>query len=143
MATSDPTLAVQAAFYAVLSGASFQAACGQTVGIYDHPPSGASLPYVVISDIQTDGAAAQGYDGSEVHANLTVWSNAPNKVELMSIAAQIRQFLAPRSDKGAPFALVGHRLITWQHMQTQSMGEPDGISSKAIVRITYQTEPTS
>lgn len=143
MATSDPTLAVQAAFYGVLSSAAFQSACGQPVGVYDHPPSGAILPYVVISDIQTDGAPAQAYDGSEVHANLTVWSNAPNKVEVMGIAAQIRQFLSPRSDKGAPFALTGHRLISWEHLQTQSMGEPDGISSKAIVRILYQTEPTS
>ena len=143
MATSDPTLAVQAALYAVLTAAPFQAACGQTVGVYDDPPAGAALPYVVISDIQTDGAAAQGYDASDVHANLTVWSNAPNTVQLKGIAAQIRQFLAPRSDNGAPFALVGHRLITWTHMQTRSMREPDGISSKAIVSILFETEPTS
>ena len=68
-------MALQKAFYDVASGSAFQAACGLPVGVYDHIPAKAIAPYLVISDIQSDGDAAQSYDGTDAHANITVWSN--------------------------------------------------------------------
>lgn len=141
--SSDPSLALQQAFYSVLSGSAFQAACGVVVGVYDHVPAAAQPPYVVISDIQITGDPAVNYDSSDVHANFHVWSNAPGKVELRTIAGAIRTFLAPRSDLGPPFDLTshGHRLVTWRFLQSIPMDDPDGISVKATVMIEYLTEP--
>ena len=141
--SSDPSLALQQAIYAVLTGVPFQTACAVAVGVYDHVPAAATPPYVVISDIQDDGAGVQAYDGSELHANLVVWSTKPGKVELRTIANAIRMFLAPRSDLTPPFSLAGagHRLVTWRRVQTIPMNDPDGISSKATVMIEYLTEP--
>lgn len=138
---SDPTLALQKAVYDTLTGADFQGACGLAVGVYDHIPQNASAPYVVISNIQTDGAQVDRYDGTTAHLNLQVWSTKPGKVELFTIAAAARSALAPRSDLGPPFSLTGHRLITWRHLQTVPMDDPDGISVKATVTIEYLTEP--
>ena len=142
---ADPAYALQKAFYAILTGQAFQTACGVTVTVYDHIPEKAVAPYVVISDIQTDGDAAQAYDGSDVHSNIMVWSTKPGKVELGMIANQVRVFLAPRSDRGPPFDLTasGHRLITWKHQQTLRMDDTDGISVKAAVKIEYLTQPLS
>ena len=141
--SSDPSLAIQKAIYNVLHGSAFQTACGVTVGVYDHVPQAARPPYVVISDIQVDGDGAGNYDPSIVHAHLTVWSNKPGKVELFTIAGLIRDYLAPRSDRGPPFSLStdGHRLVTYRHQQTIPMNDADGISTKATVMIEFKTEP--
>ncbi len=141
--SSDPSLALQKAIYGVLTGAAFQTACGVTVGVFDHVPQSATPPYIIISDIQDDAASAQAYDGSELIANLLIWSVKPGKVELRTIANQVRAFISPRSDLGAPFTLTGHRLITWKRAQTLVMDDADGVSVKAVVRLEFQTEPTT
>jgi hypothetical protein len=138
---SDPTLEVQKAIHDVLEASPFQTECGVTVGVCDHVDAKTPLPYVVISDIQCDGAAAQAYDASDVIANLNIFSNKPGKVELFRIANAVRAYLAPRSNTGAPFAMTHHRLITWRHRQTVPKNEPDGISTSAVVSIEFNTEP--
>ena len=77
--SADPTIPIQAALYAALTGSAFQTACGVTVGVYDHVPQAASPPYLIISDIQIDGDSAAGYDPSDVHVNVHVWSVAPGQ----------------------------------------------------------------
>lgn len=145
-ADPSPALPLQAALYALFTGDAFQAACGVTVGVYDRTPATARTPYIVLSDIQVDGAQAQNYDASEIHANIVVWSTRPGKVEAQRIAGQVRAFTAPRVDppnaRTPPFTLEGHRLVTWRFLQAVPMDDPDGISSKVIVRLEYGAEPT-
>lgn len=138
---SDPTLPLQSAIYSVLTGAAFQAACGVSVAILDHVPINAALPYIRISDIQCSTAAAARYDATTARANLAIYSNAPGKVQLSTIASAVRAFLAPRSDLGAPLSLSGHRLVTWRYLQTIPKDEPDGITVSATVVIEFGTEP--
>lgn len=142
---SSPSLSLQKAFFELFTSADFQAACGVTVGVYDHVPAKAQAPYVVISDIQEDSADEQGYRGSDLHASITVWSTKPGKVEVHTIADQVRRFSAPVPGVGAapsaPFSLQDHRLVTWRHLQTIPKDEPDGITSSAIVKLVFSTEP--
>lgn len=139
--SSDPGLAVQQAIYSTLTGAAFQTLCGVAVGVYDHVPQGATPPYIVISDIQDDGTETQGYDGSDLHLNITIWTNRPGNVLARTLANAVRATLAPRSDLGAPLTLTGHRLISWRRTQTLVMDDADGLSVKALVKIEYATEP--
>ena len=144
-ADPSPALPLQKAHFDLFSSAQFQTACGVTVGVYDRIPAKASTPYIVVSDIQVDGAQAQNYDASDVHANIVVWSTKPGKVEAQRIAGQVRAFCAPRVDppnpRIPPFTLEGHCLVTWRFLQAVPMDDPDGISSKVIVRLEYGTEP--
>ena len=136
-------LSLQKAFFDLLTAPAFQAACGVSVGIYDRVPQGAVPPYIVISDIQEDGDTVQNYDGSELHANPTIYSSKPGKVELFTIAGNLRATLAPRADaSGAvPFVLIDHRLITWKFLQLVPVNEPDGETVKAIAKLVYLTAP--
>lgn len=143
---ASPALALQSAVFAVLTGGPYRVACGFAPNVFDHVPMRAVPPYWVISDIQADGPTEQGYAGRELHANLVAWSSKPGKVELQTMVEAAISLLAPPIPIGAqaapPFALAGHRLVSWRFLQATPMNDADGISVKSIVRLLYLTEPT-
>ncbi len=143
---SDPSLAIQAAAYAVATGGPFQAACGLTTGVYDEVPADAAYPYLTLEDIQVVPDLAVGFNGSEVVLTVHVWSRKAGSVEVKRIADAVRDFLAPVPGSAAPFALEsrGHRLISWLAGGSRVLRDLNDPLAKHIpVRITYATQPTA
>lgn len=137
------SLALQEAIFAKLLAAPFQTACGVTVGVYDRVPPNAVLPYVTIGDDHEMADLAQGYDGSDILTTLVVWSREPGRVEAKRIAEAIRAQIAPPAGSPPPLSLEGHRIVTWAFQGGQPMPDLDGVTTKAIVKITYRTAPTA
>ena len=141
----SPALALQKALVAVMRSGPVQAAAVTAFKVYDKPPADAPTPYVTIGYVQTLGDLAQGYNGSELVAELHVWSQAGGWEEPETIAAAIRAGAAPQQDPDTPppFALDGHQLVTWTFRGTHPLPDPDGVTRRVVVWLEYQTRPTA
>lgn len=79
---STPTLELQRSIYGVLTGV-------LSVPVYDEPPEGASMPYVVIGDITETPALSHNVDGREVLVTVHVWSAYAGAAEAREIAGEV------------------------------------------------------
>ena len=138
---ASPEYELQVAQFAVLSGAACQAMVAGGFGVHDRVPKGASFPYVTIGDGHNVGDLAQGYDGGEIHVDVHVWSRAVGKVEAKIIAHAVRLTCAPMLGGPAPFELVTNQLVTWGHVGSEYLDDPDGLTTHGIVHLKYLTAP--
>jgi len=124
---SDPALALQGAIFAALTAA--PALAGGRV--YDDVPEDAAFPYITIGDGDTVGESNPCWDATEVNVQIDAWSRAPGFPEVKALAAVIRRRLA------VEFAIPGFRIPHAEHVLTQYLRDPDGITRRARMQFRY------
>ena len=94
----DPSLPVQAAVYAALTGsAAMAAAFGGAPRVFDRVPQDetgritAAFPYVAIGEDQVTSEADACHDASSIFVTVHVWSREVGKVEAKTIMAAVCQ----------------------------------------------------
>lgn len=132
----DPTLELQAAIVAALRGA---AAVTALVGtrVYDAVKPDAPLPYVRLGQPQVLPDRADCIDGAEVVFPVDCFASGPDSVSIKRVAKAVAQTL----DGLAP-TLTGHRVILFEHEQTQYLEEEGGLVQHANAGFRVLTEPT-
>lgn len=134
---SSATAALQQAIYAALSGdATLRSALGASDRIHDHAPRGAAFPYVAFASFSARDWSTGDTDGDEHTIVLHVWSREKGKREAETIAAAIRARL-----HDAALDVSGYRLVNLRHTATEIRREPDGQSTRGIIRLRAVTEP--
>jgi hypothetical protein len=123
---SDPALSVQMAYVARLR-ASVPAVSGR---VHDRVPQSVGFPHLQIGDIQTVEDGADCIDGTEVTVTLHVWSRATGAVEARSIAASCRLCL---HEWLPDLSAQGFRCVEHMHRDTRLVGDPDGVTSHAVL----------
>lgn len=142
---ADAATLLQKAIYAALTSGGFQTLAAAAWPVLDRVPGGTLPPYIKIGDAQEIGDNAQGYAGSEHHVTIGVWGPGPGKPAVKAVAAAIRETLWPDQRPGgsAPFALIGHKLLTWTFESSQVLDDLDGVSVKAVITGSFSTYPTA
>lgn len=99
--------------------------------IYDTVPSGAVQPYVSFGPVDVVEDGADCIESGEHTLQLDVWSRAVGKVEAKRIVDAIKTALHQREltmqDNALVEMTVGFRSV---------IGDPDGLTSHGIVRVT-------
>lgn len=104
--------------------------------IYDNPPANPTFPYITIGPDQTLPSRADCIDGSEITIQFDGWSRAPGFAEAKRISDAVRYCL-----NGAPLLLNGYALIDLWLESSQTIRDPDGLTSHAIITMRALTEP--
>ena len=98
--------------------------------VYDRAPQNVVFPFLQIGDIQTVEDGADCIDGTEVFVTLHIWSRAIGAVESRQIAAMVRTAL----HEWLPNLIAsGFRCVEHMHRDTRMVGDPDGITSHAVL----------
>jgi hypothetical protein len=125
----------QAIFAALVADAPLVALLGGA-RIYDDVPQGAAFPYLTFGHSAARDWSTGSHDGDEHIVTLHVWSQANGKRQAHEIMGAIRTAL---HDK--PLALTGHHLINLRHEFSEARRDPDGETTRGIVRFRAVTEP--
>ena len=104
--------------------------------IYDNVPTNPTFPYISIGPDQTLPSRAQCIDGSEIIIQFDGWSRSPGFAEAKRINEAVRRCL-----NGAPLALNGYRLIDLWLDSSQTLRDPDGLTSHAVITFRAFTDP--
>lgn len=126
---SDPSLAVQGAIVAALKAGT--AVCGGR--IYDAVPDNPTFPYLTCGEGDTTGDDNSCGDASEVNVSIHVWSRAVGFPEAKQIAALVRERCRVEFD----LASSGFTVVNAQYVTTRFLRDPDGLTSHAVVEMTY------
>jgi hypothetical protein len=125
---SDPAAPLQAAYVARLKS-QVPAVSNR---VYDRAPQNVGFPFLQIGDIQTVEDGADCINGTECTVTLHVWSRAVGAVEARQIAATARVALHEwLPDLNAS----GFRCVEHMHRDTRMVGDPDGITSHAVITL--------
>jgi hypothetical protein len=132
---SEPSLALQAAIFAVLKDTGSSPPVPIVDRVYDRVPAPVppaltpTFPYVTIGGDEVQQDAAECLEGSvEVTATIEVWSQAVGKIEAKTISGAIVSAIS-----NADLTLSGYRLVLIQHDATRHLGDPDGITSHSVI----------
>lgn len=141
----DPSLPVQAAVYAALTGsAALATAFGDAPRVYDRVPQDdtgritAAFPYVAIGEDQVTSEADACHDASSIFVTVHVWSRAVGKVEAKTIMAAVCQALDVKLTV-AGFGVIGHAVETGP----QHLTDVDGLTSHSVVTFRYRLAPAA
>ncbi|MGQ4272462.1 DUF3168 domain-containing protein [Terrihabitans sp. B22-R8] len=104
--------------------------------VYDEVPAGASLPYVVLTDMESRGAGGSFEEGQEHRFSLNVWSQEAGMAQALSAANQLVTTL-----DGADLPLDGHQLSNLRWLATEAKRASDGRRRFAALRFRAVTEP--
>ncbi|MEM9494845.1 MAG: DUF3168 domain-containing protein [Pseudomonadota bacterium] len=133
---SDSIWALQRAIYQELSNdAGLGAYIGAPARIFDHPPDGAGLPYIVIGA----GRASdwKGVDrGVEHDVRLHVYSRYAGRREIKEIMSAVYDALHE-----AAFAVDGHRLVNIRCIFSDALRRTDGETYEGVMRFRAMTQP--
>ena len=139
----DPSLPVQAAVFAALTGsAALATAFGAEPRIYDRVPVDAAgrvtaaCPYVAIGEDQVTSEADACHDASSIFVTVHVWSRKVGKVEAKTIMAAVCLALDVKLTV-AGFGVIGHEVETGP----QHLTDPDGLTSHSVVTFRYRLAP--
>lgn len=141
----DPSLPVQAAVYAALTGsAALATAFGGPPRVFDRVPVDAAgrvtaaFPYVAIGEDQVTSEADACHDASSIFVTVHVWSRAVGKVEAKTIMAAAIDAL------DTPLAPTGFKVVT-QMVESgpQHFTDADGLTSHSVVTLRYRLGPTA
>lgn len=106
--------------------------------VFDTVPASALYPYVTIGEGQVLPDRADCIDGSEIFADVHVWSRKPGFVEAKQIAGAIRTAL-----DDADLPLDGHALIQLLFRDERALRDPDGLTSHIAMTFHALTEAES
>ncbi len=124
---ASPSLEIQGAIVARLKAT---AAVTALVGtrIYDLVPAGATFPYITLGEGDETSDDVDCIDGFEISLDIDVWSRKPGFPEAKQIANEIRLAL-----KEPPLAIGDNALVYFNHRQTRTFRDPDGLTSHAVL----------
>lgn len=104
--------------------------------IYDELPPNPVFPYISIGPDQTLPQRFDCLDGSEITLQFDGWSRQPGYIEAKRISEAVRRCL-----DGAPLELIGYRLIDLYLASSQTLRDPDGLTSHAVITFRALTAP--
>lgn len=128
---SDPSLELQAALVAILSGNIGVAVANR---VYDQPPAPVppattvAFPYVTLGDCQVVPDKAGCIDGVEVYPQIDVWSRKVGYVETKTI---VKAILALLDDQ--QLAVDGFDVVFFQIQSIHYLRDPDGLTRHAAL----------
>lgn len=124
---ASPSLEIQGAIVARLKAT---AAITALVGtrVYDSVPAGASFPYITLGEGDETSDDVDCIDGFEISLDIDVWSRAPGFPEAKRIADEIRIAL-----REPPLSISDNALVYFNHRQTRTFRDPDGLTSHAVL----------
>jgi hypothetical protein len=102
--------------------------------IYDYVPRAqdggimAEFPFVAIASSDEVTEEADCIDGSIISIDLDCWSRDVGFPEVRRIAAAVRSALHNHD-----FNLAANAVVYFQHRQTRTLRDPDGLTSHAIL----------
>ncbi|PRD42178.1 DUF3168 domain-containing protein [Phyllobacterium phragmitis] len=124
----SPSLELQEAIYArLLSDATVSVLIADRV--YDRVPENAEFPYVAFGNFDIIRDDAQCISGYEIHVDLDVWSRAVGKPEAHNVTYAITKSL-----HNWPGALPSFVMTGFQHLDTPTFFDPDGLTTHSVVR---------
>lgn len=136
--STDPSLALQAAFVAAIRALNTEAG----TRVYDRVPrtnnavAAGTFPYVHLGTGSVLPNKADCYNGSEVSLPVHVWSRAVGWPEAKRIASAIRAGL-----DDAELLLDGHTLELLELDRADYLNDPDGLTSHAVLTFRALTQP--
>lgn len=120
----------QAVFSALTNSAELEAAFGAPPRVYDRVPPNVILPYVTIGELQiVDDTHCEA--AWEAFTTTHVWSEAPGKPEASRIADALGSAL------DSELAIAGFRVVHWEHRDTRTFTEPDGLTTHGVIGHRY------
>lgn len=131
MAAGDPSLAIQKAVVAALSG---NTDAGSNV--FDTPAPTNPYPRITVGEGLSVPNLADCYEGTETIAEIVVWSRAVGFPEAKRIASQVRSIL-----HDAALPLTGHILDLLQFQSAQPLRDPDGLTRRVDMTFRFLTQP--
>lgn len=96
--------------------------------IYDRVPDGAPFPYITIGEADETSDDADCIDAFELSIDIDVWSRDPGFKESKEISDAVRKAL-----KTPEIELPTNALVLFQHRQTRSFRDEDGLTSHAVI----------
>lgn len=122
MTAVDPSNALQAGLYALLSGDATLA--GLVGGVYDGVPENASPPYVTIGEITSIPDGVHGKEGRQTSVMVHTWTSGDGMAPANAIGARVVALLWHRH--AALDAVVsGHDVWRVSHEFAQTMDDPE------------------
>lgn len=128
--TVDSQWALQQAVYALLAGdATLQTWLGDPARVFDHVPSEASLPYVVIGSIMGTPFDSKTSQGMTHSLSLHVWDGDDGASPGYRGAGRLRQVMARVVDllDRADLGLSGHTLVMIAYEGSQTLTDASGL----------------
>lgn len=128
--------ALQSAIIATLAAdTALTTLLGSARRIFEAPPPGTPLPYVLYGPVATRDWSTGTDAGAEHTLTITVRAHASGRTLAHDIADRIRALLHDRS-----LALAGHRLVNLRQQTLEVRREKDG-QTTASLRLRAVTEP--
>lgn len=133
---SDAVWALQRAVYQTLSAdLNLQSLIGDPARIYDDPPSGAELPYLVIGPTQiTDWAGVDR--GLQHDLRLHAFSAYAGRREIKQIMGAVYDALHE-----VDFTVDGHRLVNVRFVFADAVRRSDAGAYQGVMRYRAVTQP--
>lgn len=124
---ADPSLELQGALVTALK-ADPNVSALIADRVYDRAPEGAVFPFVQIGLFQTLEDGAECINGTEVFADLHVWSRSVGQVEAKRIASEIHSLF-----HDSDLTLASFTVVDFRHRTTRLMSNDDGETTHAVV----------
>lgn len=139
---SDPSLAIQVALVARIAELSAEL----NGRVYDDVPpldervtnTGEGFPYVSLGDGQLVPIDEECFDRTTNFFNVNVWSRAVGFPEAKRIAGAIRDGLHEKD-----MAIPGHVLDSLRVESINYLRDPDGLTRRARLELTVETQPAN
>ena len=133
---SDAIWALQRAMYTALSAApGVRALLGAPARIYDDPPAGAEMPYLVIGPTQISDWSGVAR-GLQHDLRLHVFSVYAGRREIKQIMGAVYDVL-----HDAEFPVDGHRLVNLRFVFADAVRRRDGGAYQGVMRYRAVTQP--
>lgn len=99
--------------------------------IYDVVPDGAEFPYITLGTADETSDDADCIDAFELSMDIDIWSREPGFQQCKAISDAVRNAL-----RSPDLELATNALVYFNHRQTRSLRDPDGLTSHAVM--TYE-----
>lgn len=96
--------------------------------IFDEVPKGAAFPYITIGEADETSVDADCIDAFELSIDIDVWSRDPGFMQSKVISDAVRKAL-----KSPDLELPTNALVIFNHRQTRSFRDEDGLTSHAVM----------
>jgi hypothetical protein len=96
--------------------------------IYDVVPDGAEFPYITLGTVDETSDDADCIDAFELSMDIDIWSREPGFQQCKTISDAVRNAL-----RCPDLELATNALVYFNHRQTRSFRDPDGLTSHAVM----------
>ena len=105
---------------------------------YDRAPQSVTLPYISLGPTQALPFGRADHHGCDVFVQIDIWSRGKGTVEAKQIAAAVIAALDMTT-----LTVAGYSLRSLRATLGQTMTDPDGLTTHAMVNIHAVLHPTS